>query len=241
MNASYSLNWIFFKKILFLILTGNCVLTSLTIHSFEDNASKGDFCALKALHLNRYNITASDEKKFVWFRVAKVGTRSILEILNKNQVPFSINDYEVSFNPKRYKNYFKFAFVRNPWDRVVSCYMNKVVPNGPKYYQECLGKGFDYFVDFISKKDLTTADAHIRLQTSLIPIQHVNFIGRLETFADDLQYIAKVIGLQLQEIPRKNRTAHDHYSKYYTEKTKKIIAEKYKKDIEAFGYEFETP
>lgn len=187
-----------------------------------------------------YNITASDEYKFVWFRVAKVGTRSILRIFRDNQVPFSIDGYKLTFNPEKHKDYFKFAFVRNPWDRVVSCYYNKVVTKGHAAFSECFDKDFEYFVKYIGKQNLSTADPHIRLQTRLIPMDEVDFIGRLENFTEDLQYVLSVLGLQCTEIPQANRTDHVHYSTYYNEKTQQIIAKKYRDDIEAFGYQFEN-
>lgn len=190
--------------------------------------------------LESYNITASDTHQFVWFRVAKVGTRSILKILLDHQVPLSINDYRVPFDPRKYKEYFKFAFVRNPWERVVSCYLNKVAARAHPRFKECYGKSFDYFVEFIQKQDLETADVHIRLQSRLIPLEHIDFVGRMESFLDDLGYILNLIGLPHVEIPHQNATPHEHYSRYYTEKTKKTIGRLYKEDIKNFGYEFEA-
>lgn len=186
-----------------------------------------------------HNLTISDMHQFVWFRVAKVGTRTIFNILANNEVPFSVNDYQLPFSPSKYKKYFKFAFVRNPWDRVVSCYCNKVLTQGQYSFRECFGKGFDYFVDYISRQNLETADAHIRLQTALIPLDKVDFVGRLENFNEDLLYVMSMLGLNHVAIPHKNKTHHTHYSTYYTKKTRRIIAEKYRKDIEAFGYQFE--
>lgn len=185
-----------------------------------------------------YNFTASEG--FVWFRIAKVGTTSIYEILRKNQVPFSVNAFNVPYEPMKYNNVFKFVFVRNPWDRIVSCYCNKIVKKCWAPFAECYDKDFDYFIDFINRQDLAKADRHIKLQTKMFPYFHVNFIGRFETFEKDLRYVLKAIGLKDVNIPKANPSRHKHYSQYYTARTKKIIARKYEADIEAFGYRFET-
>ncbi|MCZ6913735.1 MAG: sulfotransferase family protein, partial [Rickettsia endosymbiont of Ixodes persulcatus] len=190
-----------------------------------------------------YIVGISDKHKFVWFRVAKVGSSTVKSVFFKNNVNLSIKSDRFWFRPKEYKNYFKFAFVRNPWDRVVSCYCQKVENKNPSwahYYGECFDKGFEYFINFIDSKDLTRADRHIRLQTTLIPVKDVNFIGRLESFAEDLQYVLGIIGVKDYQIPKKNPSNHGHYSTYYNETTKAIIARKYQDDIEAFGYQFEV-
>lgn len=189
--------------------------------------------------LRQYNITASQSHKFVWFRVAKVGTRTILSIL-QNNVELSINDYSVPYNTKDFNGYFKFAFVRNPWSRVVSCYCNKVLTKCHPAFEECYDKDFAYFVDFIDRIDLVNCDPHIKLQTKLFPINELDFIGRFENFAEDLQYVLSMLGINDVPLEHKNSSKHEHYSHYYTERTKNIIARKYKADIAAFNYQFEV-
>lgn len=189
-----------------------------------------------------YIVGISHKYRFLWFRVAKVGSSTIKTVFRKQHVSMPFRSENFSFDPIRYKNYFKFAFVRNPWDRVVSCYCQKVENKNPKwafYYSECFDKGFDYFIDFIDRQDLMTADRHIRLQTTLVPTKEIDFIGHLENFESDFQYVLNVIGIQNAPIPKKNPSNHAHYSQYYNEKTKKIIARKYQQDIETFGYQFE--
>lgn len=185
-----------------------------------------------------YNITASESHKFVWFRVAKVATRTILSIF-ENQIPLSINGYSIPYNSKDYKDYFKFAFVRNPWSRVVSCYFNKVATKCHPAFSECFDKDFAYFVSFIDRTDLANCDAHIKLQTRLFPVNELDFIGRLETFDADIKYVLNMLNIENVPIAHKNASKHEHYSHYYTEATKNIIARKYKADIAAFGYKFE--
>lgn len=192
---------------------------------------------------SEYIVAINKKHRFLWFRVAKVGSSTIKVLLREHQVDMPFMSDRFHFNKDKYKNYFKFAFVRNPWDRVVSCYFQKVANKNPKwafYYGSCFDKGFDYFVHFIESKDLHTADRHIRLQTSLIPIEDVDFIGRLEHFNEDLTYVLGIIGIEESDIPKKNPSSHEHYSHYYNEKTKSIIAHKYAADIAAFGYEFEA-
>lgn len=185
-----------------------------------------------------YNITASDTHRFVWFRVAKNGTRTMLNIFQK-YIPLSVNDFKVPYRSKDYEGYFKFAFVRNPWDRVVSCYCNKVLPKNHNAFQECFDKDFDYFVNFINKQDLHLTDPHIRLQSTLFPLNEVDFIGRFETYTQDLKYILSLFNLDHVPIDKKNFTNRQHYSTFYNEKTKNIIAKKYKLDIDNFDYFFE--
>ena len=40
-------------------------------------------------HQRKYNLTISEKFNFVWYRVAKVGTRSILENFNRLDTPLS--------------------------------------------------------------------------------------------------------------------------------------------------------
>jgi len=80
---------------------------------------------------SRYNLTICHEKKFLWFRVAKVCTRTIFNIFKQGQVRLDAeHTMFCHYPPKLFESYFKFAFVRNPWDRLASCWKDKVVESG---------------------------------------------------------------------------------------------------------------
>lgn len=226
-----------FYLLLSLLLIATQGYSQMERSAFLDNCSTLNQNAQNARF---YNITASAKNQFVWFRVAKVGTRTIYQILKEHNIPISKDGYALAYNPQEYENYFKFAFCRNPWARVVSCYFNKVVTKNYAAFSECYDKNFEYFVDFIDRLNLAAADPHIRLQTKLIPLDQIDFLGSLENFEEDLTYVLNVIGLENVTIPKVNVTNHKHYSQYYTKRTANIIARKYKDDIAAFGYSFEN-
>lgn len=190
------------------------------------------------IHPAWYAIFTSDEKRLIWFRVFKAASETIKETLER-QIP-DIQEERTLHLPPQIAHYFTFAFVRNPWDRMVSCYFHKIVTKRSNEFKECFDKDFDFFVHFVSKIDVTQSNPHIRLQTRLIPVEQCDFIGRVENFDEDFDFVCNKIGIQRVELPRIHQTAHEHYSHYYTPKTRKIIAKLYREDIETFGFSFES-
>ena len=60
--------------------------------------------------------------KFIFIHINKCGGTSIDKVFSgKFRGHKKAFDYK-KLNPKEFENYFKFTFVRNPWDRVVSFY-----------------------------------------------------------------------------------------------------------------------
>jgi len=135
--------------------------------------------------------------------------------------------------------YFKFAFVRNPWDRFLSEFM---------YRKRLHGKSFSCgFKEFLinGQGDAHRRAAikqHIRPQCEFVydedGNQLVDFIGRFENQQEDFNQICDKLGILHKELTHENKSDHKPYWEYYDDEIREIVAEKYKKDIKVFGYKF---
>lgn len=145
----------------------------------------------------------------------------------------TINEYFVK-KKLNINEYFKFSFMRNPWDRRVSQYeyakkragitnsdwANKVASMS---FPEFITELNDLQLNWVSNKKNNIA---------------VDFLGSGENLQQEFNQVCEKIGIPHIELPHKNKTEHKHYTEYYNEETKRIIKSNCVKDIKYFGYEF---
>jgi hypothetical protein len=175
--------------------------------------------------------------------VAKVGTRTIFNAFEQGGLNLDAEHPMFCRYPEGlFIDYFKFAFVRNPWDRLLSCWRNKVVDsNYFKFSEELRARmqKFDRFVEYVEGLDLDQCDHHIRRQGRLIDINNIDFVGRFERFEEDLADVLKEIGISDIAIARKNASENRlHYRQHYDDALMARVGELYKKDIKLFGYSY---
>jgi hypothetical protein len=151
--------------------------------------------------------------------------------------------------PELFKQCFKFTFVRNPWDRLVSAFffMKKCdVERNQRFARRHLSafNDFDSFVrQWVTRKNVWSF-THFIPQHHFICIDQrlgVDFVGFYENLPEDFATVAEKIGrpTKLRDENRLGGRAKD-YRQYYNDETRDIVAKAYAEDIALLGYSFDN-
>ncbi len=196
----------------------------------------------------------SHKHKFVYAAIPKTASLSIKTALPPpeykpygNHVKlsaishlFKSNRWDLDAGKGSMDQYFTFLSYRNPWAMVVSCYEYVMArPHHPAYelyspltFEEHVKENIFYRGYIFNRTNRTGygVDEQDR------PLY--DFILKTETFSRDWKYICKKIGIDYKPPKKRNVTKHPHYSEYYSEETKNIVAKAYRKEVEYFRYKF---
>lgn len=200
---------------------------------------------IPAFPYKKYNI----KNKCIFIHIPRNAGTSILSMLGDTggRSHRSFMDYQMS-NSERFKNYFKFAIVRNPYDRIVSVY--EYLKNGGNkshdlYFSEIIEKengSFDWFVnEFIDEyrihEVLLLKPQYLFLYDYKNELQ-VDYIARFECLEKDIPYICQQINMPHKKMPKLNQSTNHSWEKYYEyNRTIETVGRLYKKDFEFFGYD----
>ena len=173
------------------------------------------------------------------------GTSISLDLYGGNIGHRRAIDYQ-QISRQHFARYFRFGFVRNPWDRLVSAYefarsngtaYVKPIPN-PAYDSPVFGS-FERFVhEWLREVDLATADAFQPQWTFLCDADGrllVDHVGRTDQLAADLRPVEEALhrAIRPDHLNRTDRSVD--YPEYYSSDTRDIVADIYRRDIEMFG------
>lgn len=202
----------------------------------------------------------SHRHKFIFFAVPKTATHAIREALRRHcgpddweqQVLFgeqflpipkiakighghiSVRDIRLQLEPGIWKGYFKFAVVRNPFDRFVSScfFLNRDKANfadeAAAFMKERLPR--QRFQQRVlvrpQHRQLCTLDNQLAM----------DFVGRYENLQESYDTICDRLGLPRSTLDRKNESQHSKYDSYYDDELRQLVREFYKDDFRIFDY-----
>ena len=215
----------------------------------------------------------SSEKKFLFIHVPKTGGNSLQNILrnySEDKIMIygehqdgierfevrndkydvtkhsSLQHYKDILEPNFYEKLFKFATIRNPYDRMISWYFS---PH----------RGVTEWVreDFIKLvEEVPTVREYIGLSTSLSQQKAFNFLGfsftfnkpkldqdinfliRFEFLEKDFRKVCQMIDIPYEPLPIRNKSERKPYITYFDRELKEIVEEKFAEEIEFGDYEF---
>ncbi len=173
--------------------------------------------------------------------------------IRKNRYHDSIAGIKFRTSSERFTEYFKFGFVRNPWDRTVSLYERKKEREKEREKNKNSRRPFPAqkketsFEEFVeSAKYASSTCVHSQLNRYQLDwfLNYqgdilVDFIGRYERLEEDWATVTRKLGIDTPlRQPKASKGRRRHYTEYYNQKTKDIIAARFAVDIDYFEYEF---
>jgi hypothetical protein len=179
--------------------------------------------------------------KFIFIHVPRTGGRSISNALQpyaKNTIMAHSNlECYINKHPESI-NYKRFAFVRNPWDRIVSLH---------RLY--CQSDTVVHLHDFVINFKKLTCNlvksipatvwtlSQWGLISDMMGNMYVNFVGRFENLKTDFEAACHFIGLPKLELPligKTNPVEHGEWTNESIDTIRTICS----KEIQYFNYTF---
>jgi len=199
----------------------------------------------------------SDQYRFIFVHVQKTGGSSVTKAL-EDVIPDALRRphgklsggmnkhiFAVNLQPKFYssewRGYFKFAFVRNPWSRLVSWYnMCRSRPGKNRFMRKSHWQidSFEHFLTNVGGRSqrLLYEQVDYLLDARGRPL--LDYVGRFERLNEDFAYICRRLGIAA-ELPHANPGPVVDYRAYYNDRTRQLVADRYRRDLDYFGYTFE--
>lgn len=156
--------------------------------------------------------------------------------------------------PSRLKSYFKFAFVRNPYDRLASVWRmfsqgSKQTANYIQHWRPDPNLTINDILDITEDESIIYDERRRSFREIIrhhsIPMTHefnaidsADFIGRYENLEVDWKSVCDQIALPHTPLPRMMYTEQQDYHELFDEKTLERTKRVYAEDLERFAYEF---
>jgi len=210
-------------------------------------------------------------RRFIYVKNDKVGSSFIIRSLTGSEKRAERIRYRTPFlDPRRnplltpaeltwkqwteaLASYFIFTFCRNPFSRILSCYLDRIVGRDESYYvlKKRIGAAGDFapsfpaFLEMLGEPGVLDLDTHWKPQDRNIAVDYYpyRFIGHFEDFASELPaLLAWLYGgnEKLGEV-RPGTSATSQLATYYDDHAAGLVRDLYERDFELFGYDETRP
>lgn len=209
-------------------------------------------------------VIISHRHQFIFFSVPKTATRalrhalaSVIDVMDwqqqnlqsrarlpierlaaKRHGHISVSELQPHLPDDLWQSYFKFAFVRHPFERFVStCFF--LYRNDPDFAREPT-----------AHMKMAIASEHFRERNLILPQSRflvasdgrvaVDYVGRYESLQACYDKICRRVGIPTTILERRSAVTHGPYTDYFDQELLSSLAAFYRDDLENFGYQIET-
>jgi hypothetical protein len=204
----------------------------------------------------------SHAKKFIFFAVPKTGTHAVRELLSPHKGPddweqqtlfgeqllpipeiakiqhghISAQQIAPYLDVSIWQNYFKFAIVRNPFDRFISiCFFlnrkNPMFVETPLQWMKSAIKVQRFRQRILVKpqyQQLIDGQGNIAM----------DYVGRYETLQESVDEICQQLQLETTPLQKRNTSEHSEYREYYDDELRSAVENIYQEDLRRFNYSY---
>ncbi|MEM6252385.1 MAG: sulfotransferase family 2 domain-containing protein [Cyanobacteria bacterium P01_D01_bin.156] len=160
-----------------------------------------------------------------WWRLLSQGKRSKVSLFWNH---ITANQIKSRISPDQWDSYYKFCFVRNPWDRAVS-----------RYFWNIERDGIHENLDESLKNNNPNSNFGIYSINGQVV---VDFVGKYENLMADFMTICQTLKIPFDgELPRAKSTSRKtkkHYSEILSSAQAEYIRQKCSQEVELFGYQY---
>jgi len=139
--------------------------------------------------------------------------------------------------PELFRSLFKFAFVRNPWDRLVSWY-SFILEDQEHHRHRRVHRLPDFAAYLRGEAGKRRRSQWWMLQNSAGHLG-VDFVGRFENLERDIAEVCSRLGIEQRPLPRAKSSRHAPYQTFYTPVLADFVAKHWAAEIDAFGYRYD--
>ncbi|MCH9661235.1 MAG: sulfotransferase family protein [Bacteroidetes bacterium] len=213
------------------------------VHNFKTG---GTSIEKKLGHFNHLINDVQDHRTIKDFETLTEQTRflklSAYALLKKGKPQTAFQNLKQAFFPvltkAQYESYYKFTFVRNPWARVYSWYANIMKDPTMRTAYRITDDNLSYEA-FLKEKIDHKRFSQWHFITNKAGEVPMDFIGRFENLQEDFNIVCEHLKIEDSGLPRLLHRSYSPYTENYTDSTKDLIYQLYRKEIDYFEYEFD--
>ncbi|PIW49542.1 MAG: hypothetical protein COW18_05355 [Zetaproteobacteria bacterium CG12_big_fil_rev_8_21_14_0_65_54_13] len=215
----------------------------------------------------------SIQKKFLFIHIPKTGGSSLQNILSRYSEDKIVCDaplqdgierfavkntkhpelkkhsslmaYKSVLDQELFKSLYKFAVIRNPWERMISFYFSphrgKQVWSRENFIQ-MLNSEVQPVRDFIRiPSGIGLYMNRLRLGGFVPPKPldyNIDYLLKIESLDSDFKHLCEIIDIPYETIPVRNQSQRSYYTQYYDEELRALVEHRFIDEIRCGNYEF---